>query len=86
LPDRVERPTLEVQVQSARRAFDVQCQRNQHLQDRLSESASARCVAVTPDGRSQPRAGGPGERPETLADFRARICRSYAASTPRPQP
>ena len=86
LPDRVERPTLEVQVQSARRAFDAQCQRNQHLQDRLSGSATARCVTVTPDARSQPRAGGPGERPETLAEFRARICRSYAVNTPRPQP
>jgi hypothetical protein len=87
LPDRVERPTLEVQVQSARRAFDVQCQRNQHLQDRLSGSASARCVPVTPEGRSQPRAASGNQRAETLADFRARICRSYAVTNlPRPQP
>jgi hypothetical protein len=87
LPDRVERPTLQVQVQSARRAFDLQCQRNQQLQDRLSQSASPRCVAVTPEGRSQPRPASASQRQETLAEFRARICRSYAAiALPRVQP
>jgi len=87
MPDRVERPTLEVQVQSVRRAFDVQCGRNQQLQDRLSQGASPRCVAVTPQGRSQPRAAAGGARQETLAEFRARICASYVATMrPRGQP
>lgn len=91
LPDRVERPTIEVQMQSARRAFDLQCQRNEHIQSRLSGGQSARCVPVTPDARSQPAAAtrtpAGAARPETPAEFRARICRSYATgATSRPAP
>ncbi len=81
LPERVERPTLEVQLQSARRAFDAQCQRNQQVSARLG-SGAARCVTVTPDARSEPAtattAAGAARR-ETLAEFRARICSSYFA-------
>lgn len=80
LPDRVERPPLEVQIQSARRAFDVQCQRNQQIQNRLSGSQGARCAPVTPDARSQPQnvqTTSGGVRRETVAEFRNRICRNY---------
>jgi hypothetical protein len=89
LPDRVERPTLEVQIQSARRAFDVQCERNEQIQNRLSQGQGGTCVTQTPDARSQlatTTAGG-RQRSETLEEFRARICRNYAVNTaPRVQP
>lgn len=84
LPDRVERPPLEVQIQSARRAFDVQCQRNQQIQSRLNGGAGARCVPVTPDARSQPavtQTANGAPRRETVAEFRSRICRSYLVNT-----
>src|SRR5690242_16664039 len=82
LPDRVDRPIIEVQIQQARRNFDAQCQRNQQLQDRLSGSASARCVTTTPPARSQPLPPSNGQRAETLAEFRARICRGYTRVQP----
>lgn len=80
LPDRVERPTIEAQVQTARRDFDAQCERNQNLRDRLSRSQAPRCEIVTPAARSEPamaRTPSGGERRETISEFRARICRSY---------
>ncbi len=89
LPDRVERPTIEVQVQSARRDFDIQCQRNQQLRNRLSQGQSGGCTAVTPAARSEPALVGTGAaaRRESVAEFRARICRSYTTySAPRTQP
>ena len=82
LPDRVDRPIIEVQIQQARRDFDAQCQRNQQLQDRLSGSGSARCVTTTPPARSQPLPASNGQRAETLAEFRARICRGYTRVQP----
>ena len=50
LPERVERPNLEVQLQSARRDFDLQCQHNQRLQDRMhpGEAGAVQCTTVTP--------------------------------------
>lgn len=87
LPDRVERPIIEVQIQQARRDFDAQCQRNQQLQDRLSRSSSARCVTTTPPAHSQPLPASNGQRAETLAEFRARLCRGYTSvPAPRAQP
>jgi hypothetical protein len=88
LPDRVERPNLEVQLQTARREFDVQCQHNQRLQDRLqpSEAGGVQCTTVTPAARSEPaivRTASGAERRETVPEFRNRICRSYLASAPR---
>ncbi|MGE0830715.1 MAG: hypothetical protein AB7O04_15375 [Hyphomonadaceae bacterium] len=90
LPERIERPTLEAQVQLARRDFDAQCQRNQQLRDRLNPGDGARCVSVTPASRSglavSQTASGANRR-ETVREFRARICRSYAGYTPpRSQP
>jgi hypothetical protein len=88
LPDRVERPNLEVQLQTARREFDVQCQHNQRLQDRMqsADASAARCVPVTPAARSEPQlvtmANG-AQRRETVAEFRDRICRSYLANAQR---
>ena len=83
LPDRVDRPPIEVQIQSVRRAFDVQCQRNQQLQNRLNGGQGARCVTVTPSERSQPETSQVGDvvRRESVADFRARICRNYQVNT-----
>lgn len=83
LPERVERPSLQVQLQEVRRNFDAQCRENERLVARLGQSASAGCIAATPPARSEPAivATSSGmQRRETVAEFRARICRSYVTS------
>lgn len=88
LPERVERPNLQVQLQTARRAFDLECQHNGRLQDRMhpGEAGAVQCTTVTPAARSEPalvQTAGGAQRRETVAEFRTRICRSYTNTASR---
>lgn len=86
LPDRVERPNLQMQLETVRRDFDAQCRNNERIAARLGGGAAARCTAVTPPARSElnvVRTTSGGERRETVGEFRSRICRSYVSSSQR---
>jgi hypothetical protein len=85
LPERVERPNLQMQLETARRGFDAQCRNNERIAARLGGGAS-RCTAVTPPTRSDlstVRTTSGGERRETVSEFRGRICRSYITTPQR---
>lgn len=85
LPERIERPNLQVQLETARRAFDVQCYNNERIATRLQGAAALRCTPVTPPARSElaaVRTTSGDQRRETIAEFRSRICRSYLSSSP----
>lgn len=86
LPERVERPNLQMQLETVRRGFDAQCRNNERIASRLSGGEASQCTAVTPPARSElstVRTTSGGERRETISEFRARICRSYLSSPQR---
>jgi hypothetical protein len=86
VPERVERPNLQTQLETVRREFDAQCRNNQRIATRLEGSGAAQCATVTPLARSElstiATTGG-GSRRETVGEFRSRICRSYVSSSRR---
>jgi hypothetical protein len=86
LPERLDRPNLQTQLDTARRGFDLQCLNNERIAARLDADAAMRCTIVMPPTRSDlaPTATASGrERYETVREFRSRICRSYLTSAQR---
>ncbi|MGE0533293.1 MAG: hypothetical protein AB7G40_18115 [Hyphomonadaceae bacterium] len=84
LPDRVERPNLQTQLETVRREFDAQCRNNERIATRLGGDAALRCTAATPPARSElsmVRTNAGAERRETVSEFRSRICRSYVSGS-----